>query len=240
MSEKINSSGWIRLHRKILEWEWSSEPNMVSVFIHLLVLANYETKTWKGITINRGQFIFGLDSLAKKVGISPQQLRTCLTRLKSTNEITIKSTNKFSILTIVKYSDYQSEGFQSTDKSTDTLTYEQQTNNKQITTTKEYKNIRKKEYKEIAILDLPNFIDEKLWKEFLLMRDKKKKPTTQYAQDLLLKKLSKFHQQGENTSEILQQSIIKCYEDVYSIPKQGASHERVRDSAEQLFSKYSN
>lgn len=139
-------NGWIKLHKKFLEWGWYKEPFMVQLFIHLLLLANFEDKEWKGINIKRGQVITGRYSLSENTGISAQSIRTCLKKLKSTSEITIKSTNKYSIITIVKYNDYQNNEIKSTSKSTSKSTNDQPAINQQSTTTKEYKNIRNKEY----------------------------------------------------------------------------------------------
>ena len=35
-------SGFIKLHRKILKWEWYDEPNTMRLFIHLLLTASIE------------------------------------------------------------------------------------------------------------------------------------------------------------------------------------------------------
>lgn len=52
-------SGWIKLHRKITEWEWYSDANTFRVFMHLLLTANYEDKRWRNIDVKRGQIITG-------------------------------------------------------------------------------------------------------------------------------------------------------------------------------------
>jgi len=99
--------GWIKIHRKILEWEWYDDINTKVLFWHLLLTANHKDKKWRGQTIKRGQRLTSLEHLAKEVGLTVQQTRTSLNKLKSTSEITIKSTNKFTVVTIEKYSDYQ-------------------------------------------------------------------------------------------------------------------------------------
>jgi len=99
--------GWIKLHRKILNWEWYRDDNVFKVFIYLLLSANHEDNKWKGISLKRGQLVAGRNSISANTGISVQSVRTCLNRLKSTSEITIKPTNKYSIITITKYEDYQ-------------------------------------------------------------------------------------------------------------------------------------
>jgi len=99
--------GWIKLHRKLQQWEWYKKEHMVHLFIHLLIEANHAPKKWQGITIDRGQLLTGRKALSEQTGISEQSIRTCINRLKSTNEITIKSTNKNSIITICNYGSYQ-------------------------------------------------------------------------------------------------------------------------------------
>lgn len=101
--------GHIKIDRKILNWEWYSDYKMVHLFIHLLLKANYRDNTWQGIVIKRGQLITGLSKLSGNTGLTVSQTRTCLDKLQTTGEITIKTTNKFSIITICKYDTYQSE-----------------------------------------------------------------------------------------------------------------------------------
>lgn len=122
----------------MLEWEWYQNTNVMSLFIHILFLCNWEDKKWQGQIIKRGSFITSIDHLAKDTGLTSQETRTALDKLISTGEVNKQTTNKYTIVTVNKYNDYQGVNKQ--------ITNEQQTNNKQITTTKEYKEI--KEYKE--------------------------------------------------------------------------------------------
>ena len=70
--------------------------------------------------------------LSTETGLSVQQVRTCLERLKSTNEITINSSRQGTIIQIVKYKDYQ--------VSTNDSTANQPQDNQQVTTNKNIKN----------------------------------------------------------------------------------------------------
>ena len=99
--------GWIKLHRKMINWEWYNDINVKVVFLHLLLTANHEDKKWQGIEIKRGQKITSLSHLAEETKLSVKQIRNVLNKLKSTGEITSKRTNKYTIITIVKYNDYQ-------------------------------------------------------------------------------------------------------------------------------------
>lgn len=139
-------NGWIKLHRKILDWEWFTSPRTLQLFIYLLLRANKEDKKWRGMIIKRGQLVTSVASICEDTKLSAQQVRTSLNRLKSTNEITSKSTNKFTLVTVCKYESYQ------LNKEVEQQTNQQalqQTDNKQITNKqqqhKNNKNIRNKE-----------------------------------------------------------------------------------------------
>ena len=139
--------GFIKIHRSIMKWEWYQDQNTVAVFLHLLLNANWEDCRYRGYEVPRGSLVVGRKAIAKTLGISEQSVRTSLEHLKSTNEITIKSTNRFSIITITNWEKFQCLENESTNKSTNNLTNNQPTTNQQLTTYKEIKNIRNKEYK---------------------------------------------------------------------------------------------
>lgn len=168
----IMENGFITIHRRLLKWEWYNKPEMVSLFLTLLLLANNEKNRWQGHEINRGQLITGLHSLSKTTGISIQTIKTCLARLKSTGEITSKSTNKFRIITIVKYNDYQDKEKKSTGRLTSKLTNNQQTTNKQLTTNKnnnteesKKKKRIKKEFIPPSLVEVENYFLENGYKK---------------------------------------------------------------------------
>ena len=137
------NDGFIKLYRSITSWEWYQDQNTMAVFIHLLLKANWEDTRYRGHEVPKGSLVCGRKKLAKELGISEQSVRTSLEHLKSTNEIAIKPTNRFSIITIVNWEKYQGCGDLLTNKTTN----KSPTTNQQLTTYKEYKNIRNKEEK---------------------------------------------------------------------------------------------
>jgi len=147
---------WVKNYREIEDWEWYKTENMAHVWQHIIRKANHEDKLWQGKLVKRGQLITGRVELSRQTGVSEQQIRTCLNRLKSTNEITIESTNKFTIITICKYDEYQCQNGEIQDESTSTLTSRSTSHptsnqpaiNQQSTTNK---NIRIKEKDSIDI-----------------------------------------------------------------------------------------
>lgn len=114
--------GWISLYKKFVNWEWYQDTNVKSVFIHLLLLASYEDKKWQGRVVKRGQVIISSGNLASDLKLTRQQVRTALKKLQSTDEISVESTNKYLVITIEKYSVYQSalqnNNHQTTNKTT--------------------------------------------------------------------------------------------------------------------------
>lgn len=103
----MNTAGWIKTYRKLLEWEHYRNGNVVRLFLHLLLMANVEDKEWKGVTIKRGQLVTSVSKLANELGLTINQIRTSKTTLKNSGEITVKTTNKFSVITICKFESYQ-------------------------------------------------------------------------------------------------------------------------------------
>ena len=143
----MQQQGWIKIHRQLLEWEWYDDINVKVLFFHLLLKANHKPKKYKGKLIEVGQHVTGLEVLCKETGLSIQKIRTAISKLKSTNEITIKTSSKGTVIQIVNYTKYQIV--------TNELTNQQQTSNKRATTNKNDKNVkndikeRKAEFKKL-------------------------------------------------------------------------------------------
>jgi hypothetical protein len=129
-------SGWIKIHRKFLDWEWFNKSEAVHLFLFMLIKANHKSGKWQGVDIERGQFISSLGNISNATGISVQTIRTILKKLEKTNEIKLKSTSQYTIVTICKYECYQDEK----DEPNKPITNNQQTTNKRLTTNKNVKN----------------------------------------------------------------------------------------------------
>lgn len=148
--------GWIKLHRKLLEWEWFSEPKTLSVFIYLLLSARRNDGSWRGIEIKTGELITSFGKIAEDTGLSIQEVRTAIYKLTGTHEITSRATNKYTIITISNYESYQDieDSEQQANQQAEQQAEQQTTNkqsNKQSTTNKNIKNNKndKKEENDI-------------------------------------------------------------------------------------------
>lgn len=146
----MNHNGHIWLSRDIEKWEWYSDSSTRSVFLHFLLKANWREESYKGITLKRGQLLFSRKQIADKLGLSEQNVRTAISHLQLTNEITIKSTNKYSIVTICKYDSWVSVDDEA-NQQTNQQNVQQLTNNQPATnqpTVEENNNIINQEDKE--------------------------------------------------------------------------------------------
>lgn len=105
--------GYIKLWRKTLESSVWGNPSIFRLWAWCLMKATYKQITmqvnWRTVTLDPGQFIFGRLQASKETGLSQQTVRTCLQALKSTSNITTKSTNRFTIITIINWDSYQTE-----------------------------------------------------------------------------------------------------------------------------------
>ena len=118
--------GFVKLPREIKFWGWYTDSNVFRVFIHLLLSACYEDGEFYGEKVSKGQVMTGRKVLASDLRMSESQVRTALEKLEASGDITIKSTNKYSVITIVKWDFIQTEENFFTNKSP--------TNHQQITT----------------------------------------------------------------------------------------------------------
>lgn len=169
-----NQKGWVKLHRSILEWEWYDDNNTFKVFIHCLLRANHKEQKWRGQVIEKGSFITSYSNLANECKLTTQQVRTSLNKLKKTNEVTIKTTNKNTYVTVCKYDSYQVLENTNNNQSNKQITNKQQTNNKQVTTNKNVNNIKNNnntiDYKKLIL-----FFNQTTGKSVRVVNDKTKK-----------------------------------------------------------------
>jgi len=159
------SEGWIKIHRKMLNWEWYKKPKTCRLFFHLLLKANRTTTTVHGIEIKAGEILTSRKKLSEETGLSEQEIRTCLSDLqatskstsKSTSTITIKSTNKYTLITVVKWELFQeNKKNQPTDQPANQPANPQQINHKQEDIEEEDRE-KKKILKEKKAFDI--FVD---------------------------------------------------------------------------------
>ena len=135
--------GWIKIHRQLLEWEWYDDINVTRLFLHILLKANHKSKNYKGELIQIGEHLTSREILSNETGLTIRQVRTALTKLKTTNEVTIKSSSQGTKIQVVNYEKYQVTTNEMTAKRP--ATDQQATSNKNDKNEKNKKNKQKKE-----------------------------------------------------------------------------------------------
>jgi len=142
-------SGWIKLHRQIVNSSKFADPDILRLWILCLTKASHKETVVvidkREVPLTPGQFITGRFSLHQDYNalLSPRKkipettLWNWLKRLESWGDLDIKTTNKYSVVTVLKWNDYQ-----------ETLTADGQqidnrltANGQQIDTNKNVKNL---------------------------------------------------------------------------------------------------
>lgn len=102
-----NASNWIKLYRKMINWHWYMDSQIVHLYVHCLLKGSLVYVP----TIDRYvcQFETNRCQLHRETNISIQSIKTCIKKLTSTKEISFekKSTTKNSLVTICERDDYE-------------------------------------------------------------------------------------------------------------------------------------
>lgn len=106
-------NGWVKLHRKYRDNPRSSDPDWVAVWIWMLTEAAYEPGRriiWKGkpYELKPGQFTAGRKQIAAKTGVSESKVFRVIEHLKNEQQIEQQPSNKYSLFTVLKWQQYQS------------------------------------------------------------------------------------------------------------------------------------
>jgi len=132
-------NGWIRLGRAIPDNFVWHEPEALKLWLYLLMAASLTDKAtaFNGqmLNIKRGQLVFGLNAASARLNISIRRLRKYLNWFETDDMIDKQTTNKFSIISITNYSQYQDAGKQQSIKSQ--ATAKQTSTTIQVTSNKE-------------------------------------------------------------------------------------------------------
>lgn len=129
---------YVKISRKILEWEWYTDINTKVLFLHILLKANWKPGRFQGVEVPRGSLVTSQQNLAAETGLTVRNVRTALKHLENTGEVTVNRQAKFSVVAIKNYDTYQSGDSQ--------VTGYRQSSDSQVTTIEEGKKGRREEY----------------------------------------------------------------------------------------------
>ena len=117
MENPTTNKGWVSIYRKLLDNPVSSKPNYLSVWVHLLLMANHSETSfiWNGKkqVIKEGQVLTGLKKLSEKTGVTQATIYRILKYLEDEKQIKQQKTTKYTLITILNWDRYQKGELQS-------------------------------------------------------------------------------------------------------------------------------
>ena len=124
-------AGWIKLHRQLLNSSTFKNEKLLKVWIYCLLKATHAEHDQlvgrQKVKLLPGQFIYGRKKAAEALGMSESTTRDYVKILLRNENISIFTTNKYSVITVTKWDAYQSDEEKPT---ADTTTKGQQMDNK--------------------------------------------------------------------------------------------------------------
>lgn len=109
-----HTSGWVKLHRDVLDTDLIQNPLLWGIFNYLLVSATYKNTQilWKGKQreLPPGSIVFGIKRLADMWKCSPRTISKWLHHLHETQRIVLESCAHGTIVTMCNWKD--SQGFE--------------------------------------------------------------------------------------------------------------------------------
>lgn len=129
---------YVKISRKILDWEWYTDINTKVLFLHILLKANWKPSRFQGTEVPRGSLVTSQQNMATETGLTIKNVRTALKHLENTGEVAVSRHPKFSVITVKNYNQYQSSGSQ--------MAVDGQSDGSRGATIEEGKKERKEEY----------------------------------------------------------------------------------------------
>jgi len=104
--------GFALLHRKIMDVPFYKDAEASHLWVHLILKAKHAPETILTdigeMLVSRGQLLSGRNALAFETGLKADRVQYLLRKFQKLGMVSWVSHGKFSVFTIVKYDDYQS------------------------------------------------------------------------------------------------------------------------------------
>lgn len=258
----VKLNGWFKFHRKIFENPiCNKDSEHFHVWCWILANAEFEERRMlfagKERVIEKGQFITTSKRISEELKINKNKVDRILNNLKNAKQIDKQISNKNTLITVVNWEKYQLDDKQNDKR----VINERETSEKQMineceTDDKPSYYIKNKRMEEIeedkkddkskkkdSTVYYPN--DELLdsaFKEFLVMRNKIKKPiVTKQALTRMMNRIEKLSG-GDNdlAIKILNQSTDHCWQDVYELKEDKQNNSYAKNGDRDILSEWRN
>lgn len=155
---------WVKLHRQTLDSQVFSDPAMWHLFCWCLLKTNWKTGWFQGVEVPAGSFATGREAAGQSLGMSGSAWYRNIKKLEAMGVIDVKANNRFTVISVVKWSFFQNGEQQVNNGWT---TDEQPSNNHRTTseqrvdTIEEGNKLRREEGKKERTISLSTDFD--LW-----------------------------------------------------------------------------
>jgi hypothetical protein len=106
------NEGWIKVFRSLPAWRWYKDANTKSLYLHLLLNACIRPTPFMDFVLQPGEFVSTVRALAYELNMSDKAVRVAMNHLIATNDMAIKTTNKYTVFTVQNWEKYQGNGNQ--------------------------------------------------------------------------------------------------------------------------------
>ena len=113
--KEVGMNGWVSINRRLLDelvqsYPWKLWESVRSTVVFLLAGANYEDSQVpterERIHLRRGQIAVGRFATSRRLGIKESRYLTIMNHLERDGFLTRRSTNRYTVVTIVDYDSY--------------------------------------------------------------------------------------------------------------------------------------
>lgn len=130
---------WIKLYRNLLYSPIFENEKGLKIWIWCLLKATHIDRNQlvgqQIVELKKGQFVFGRKKASEELKMTESVIYKYIKLLEKLEMISMKSNNKFSVVTVKKWEDYQLEDLKSNNKVTTTFS-KSNSENRKIRTTK--------------------------------------------------------------------------------------------------------
>lgn len=217
------NSGYVKLHRKLLDNGIIKNPNLVQFWVYCLLRASHTERHvvigLQEVQLNPGEFIFGRKAAAEALGQTEKVIRGLVGH--SQKRGLIKATmraSKFTVYSIVNWSSYQAVEEDQGQQADQQQGQQRASKGPHTRMSKNVKSNFSLPLKgEDAGYVLPDWVPLDLFKDFKEMRQKKKKPLTARAIQLAIADLSVLRDSGEDIRRVMENAILHSYDTFYTL-----------------------
>jgi hypothetical protein len=225
-------AGWIKLYRKLKDSLVFDNPELLKVWIWCLLKATHDDYTQmiglQEVELKKGQFIFGRKVAANELKMSESKTYRLIKKLENMQNLNIKANNKFSVITIENWENYQSDNNNNEQQSEQQMNNKRTTNEQQMNTNKNIKNNKNISIYSIFDSYSDNTDLRQALRDYSIMRNKIKAPLTERAVTLLLNKLDALASTDELKIKMLENATLSNWKSVYPLKE-----ERQQDKSRQ-------